>query len=395
MIRYLITGATGILGTNFICEIIKQNINSLENVEIHIIGRNKNSISLENRLKLSLEKNGQYYIFGKEVSDSILSKILKRFHFINHELSNEKFNKDVLKKLSKINFHHFFHIAALTDLRNNEKSAKNLNLINVIGTQNILKSLKDVDINQFHFVSSAYVCGNNFGDILDDYITDKPSFRNHYEKSKLKSETIFTNYCKTNNKSFKVYRPSIISGRTMEKPLGFTNKFDVFYSWANFWFKLRLTSGLGDNDFSKPLSVPVRICLNSNSGLNIISCDLAAKMIYQISESDTAQSYFNIVNDENLNHIDHVTYMLKKLNIIDYSFTESIPQSFNNNYESLYYKIIGDVFTPYMSQDVISFKKLYESNLKSGSKNQTLDLNDFKMLIDFAVKSKFISVQEY
>tara|TARA_B100000035_G_scaffold148156_2_gene126329 strand:+ start:22697 stop:23884 length:1188 start_codon:yes stop_codon:yes gene_type:complete len=395
MIRYLITGATGILGTNFICEIIKQNINSLENVEIHIIGRNKNSISLENRLKLSLEKNGQYYIFGKEVSDSILSKILKRFHFINHELSNEKFNKDVLKKLSKINFHHFFHIAALTDLRNNEKSAKNLNLINVIGTQNILKSLKDVDINQFHFVSSAYVCGNNFGDILDDYITDKPSFRNHYEKSKLKSETIFTNYCKTNNKSFKVYRPSIISGRTIEKPLGFTNKFDVFYSWANFWFKLRLTSGLGDNDFTKPLSVPVRICLNSNSGLNIISCDLAAKMIYQISESDTAQSYFNIVNDENLNHIDHVTYMLKKLNIIDYSFTESIPQSFNNNYEALYYKIIGDVFTPYMSQDVISFKKLYESNLKSGSKNQTLDLNDFKMLIDFAVKSKFISVQEY
>ena len=395
MIRYLITGATGILGTNFICEIIKQNINSLENVEIHIIGRNKNSISLENRLKLSLEKNGQYYIFGKKVSDSILSKILKRFHFINHELSNEKFNKDVLKKLSKINFHHFFHIAALTDLRNNEKSAKNLNLINVIGTQNILKSLKDVDINQFHFVSSAYVCGNNFGDILDDYITDKPSFRNHYEKSKLKSETIFTNYCKTNNKSFKVYRPSIISGRTIEKPLGFTNKFDVFYSWANFWFKLRLTSGLGDNDFSKPLSVPVRICLNSNSGLNIISCDLAAKMIYQISESDTAQSYFNIVNDENLNHIDHVTYMLKKLNIIDYSFTESIPQSFNNNYEALYYKIIGDVFTPYMSQDVISFKKLYESNLKSGSKNQTLDLNDFKMLIDFAVKSKFISVQEY
>ena len=67
MTRYLITGATGILGTNLICEIIKQNINSLENIEIHIIGRNKNSISLEKRLKLSLKKNGQYYIFGKEV----------------------------------------------------------------------------------------------------------------------------------------------------------------------------------------------------------------------------------------------------------------------------------------------------------------------------------------
>ena len=52
-------------------------------------------------------------------------------------------------------------------------------------------------------------------------------------------------------------------------------------------------------------------------------------------------------------------------------------------------------FTPYMSQDVMNFKKLYDSNLKSKFKNQSLDLNDFKMLIDFAVKSKFISVQEY
>ena len=84
MTRYLITGATGILGTNFICEIIKQNINSLEKIEIYIIGRSKNSISLEHRLKLSLEKNGQYYIFGKKVLDSVLSNILNRFHFINH-----------------------------------------------------------------------------------------------------------------------------------------------------------------------------------------------------------------------------------------------------------------------------------------------------------------------
>ena len=325
MNRYLITGATGILGTNFICEIIKQNINSLENIEIYVIGRQKNRVSLKERLKLSLEKNGQYYVFGKKVSDIVLSKILKRFHFINHDLSNDNFNKDVFKKLFKINFSHFFHIAALTDLRNNEKSVKNLNLINVVGTQNILKSLKDFNIKQFHFVSSAYVCGNNFGDISDDYIPDNSNFRNYYEKSKLKSETIFVNFCKINNKSFKVYRPSIISGRTIEQPLNFTNKFDVFYSWANFWFKLRMTSGLADNDFTKPLSVPVRICLNPNSGLNIISCDLAAKMIYQISESETVQCYFNIVNDDYLCHLDHVTYMLKKLNIIDYSFTESIP----------------------------------------------------------------------
>ena len=83
------------------------------------------------------------------------------------------------------------------------------------------------------------------------------------------------------------------------------------------------------------------------------------------------------------------------LNIIDYSFTDSIPRSFNNKYEALYYKTIGEVFTPYMSQDVMNFKKLYDINLKSEFKNQSLDLNDFKMLIDFAVKSKFISVQEY
>ena len=87
--------------------------------------------------------------------------------------------------------------------------------------------------------------------------------------------------------------------------------------------------------------------------------------------------------------------MLEKLNIIDYSFTETIPQSFNNNYEDLYYKIIGDVFSPYMSQDVINFKKLHKNNLKIETNTQTLNLNDFKMLINFAIKSKFKSVQEY
>ena len=87
--------------------------------------------------------------------------------------------------------------------------------------------------------------------------------------------------------------------------------------------------------------------------------------------------------------------MLEKLNIIDYSFTETIPQSFNNNYEDLYYKIIGDVFFFYMSQDVINFKKLHKNNLKIETNTQTLNLNDFKMLINFAIKSKFKSVQEY
>ena len=79
MIRYLITGATGILGTNFICEIIKQNINSLENIEIHIIGRNKNSISLENRLKLSLEKMANIIFLVKRFRIQSFLKFSKDF----------------------------------------------------------------------------------------------------------------------------------------------------------------------------------------------------------------------------------------------------------------------------------------------------------------------------
>ena len=53
---------------------------------------------------------------------------------------------------------------------------------------------------------------------------------------------------------------------------------------------------------------------------------------------------------------------LNQILITDYTFTESIPQTFKNNYESLYYKIIGDVFTPYMFQDAIDFKKLNETH---------------------------------
>ena len=46
MTRYLITGATGILGTNFICEIIKQNINYLIILKF-MYWQKKNSVSLK------------------------------------------------------------------------------------------------------------------------------------------------------------------------------------------------------------------------------------------------------------------------------------------------------------------------------------------------------------
>ena len=75
MTRYLITGATGILGTNFICEIIKQNINYLENIEIYVIGRQKNSVSLKERLNKIYSKHT-----GKAINE--ISEALERDNFM-------------------------------------------------------------------------------------------------------------------------------------------------------------------------------------------------------------------------------------------------------------------------------------------------------------------------
>lgn len=96
---------------------------------------------------------------------------------------------------------------------------------NVEGTRALVNFAQSVNVQDFHHVSTAYVCGNRAGKIMETELDCGQSLRNVYEQSKLHAELLVT-ASRANFKTVTIYRPSIIVG---DHVWGFTNTFHGFY----------------------------------------------------------------------------------------------------------------------------------------------------------------------
>ncbi|HYW78693.1 MAG TPA: SDR family oxidoreductase, partial [Thermoguttaceae bacterium] len=59
---------------------------------------------------------------------------------------------------------------------------------NVGGTRRLLELCRQTGIKQFHYVSTAYVCGKRTGRILESELDEQQELSNDYERSKLEAE---------------------------------------------------------------------------------------------------------------------------------------------------------------------------------------------------------------
>jgi len=96
---------------------------------------------------------------------------------------------------------------------------------NLDGTRRVLKLCRQTGIRQFHFVSTAYVCGHRSGCVLEDELDVGQSMGNDYERSKLEAEHLIRNDAFL--ESTTVYRPSVIIGDSRTSQ---TDGYHGFYS---------------------------------------------------------------------------------------------------------------------------------------------------------------------
>ncbi len=80
---------------------------------------------------------------------------------------------------------------------------------NVEGTQRLLDLCADLGINEFHHVSTAFVCGDRAGPVREDELDRGQKFHNDYEKSKFEAER---RAGAARHLRATVYRPSVIVG---------------------------------------------------------------------------------------------------------------------------------------------------------------------------------------
>ena len=133
-------------------------------------------------------------------------------------------SKEDTKALAK-NIDHFFHLAAIYDLKADAEAQM---AVNIEGTRNTVAFANAISAGCFHHVSSIAAAGLFEGIFREDMFEEAENLEHPYFASKHESEKIVRKECKG---AFRVYRPGLVVG---DSKTGEMDKVDGPY----YFFKL-------------------------------------------------------------------------------------------------------------------------------------------------------------
>lgn len=398
--RYLITGATGLLGRNLLYEILRRELLGTEPPEILLLGRSgrqRGASFVERIQSLFKEEDGQEVLrylgmgFPKTLRQLGIECIEADLDKIGLGISQEDALKMVSKPIDVI-----FHVAARLDFRNTDPVKEKLARTNIAATKELLRLLQNCNVGEFCFIGSAYSCGMTTGVIEPDYNNLNQRFRNPYERTKLEAENIVRTYCKDEGVRFRIFRPSTISGNLMTHPPGYTPKFDVFYAWSLFFLRtkyefLQSLPGLCEH----PFHIDCRILYNSSGGINIVPADYAAKVVYEVCSQKVDGDSFHLVNNQETPHAWYIKKMLETINVEGVVPVETLPRDLTVIEDVYYNKSVGAIYTPYITMEPMLFST---DNLKpvlkrAGIDCPPIDSENFTTLMHFA-KTRLFGLEE-
>jgi NAD(P)-dependent dehydrogenase (short-subunit alcohol dehydrogenase family) len=129
------------------------------------------------------------------------------------------------KKLAAAKIKHFFHLAAVYDLK---ASAEQQEATNVTGTRNVVAFANGIGAGCFHHVSSIAAAGLYEGVFREDMFEEAENLDHPYFSTKHESEKIVRKECRV---PWRVYRPGVVVG---DSATGEMDKIDGPY----YFFKL-------------------------------------------------------------------------------------------------------------------------------------------------------------
>lgn len=387
--RIAMTGATGLLGSNFLLEWIKNYLGRLNELEILVLGRQKKEQGLESRIhKLVAGEEGRAYLQAPARVKEIELFLKERVKYINYDLGlpGLGISSEGQKTLRQAPIDFFFHIASITDFRNTAGVDKTLERVIVGGTRDLLSVVDTCDVKEFVYVGTAYSCGYKGGVLAPDVIDFNVKFRNSYERRKLETEVMVREHCRKKGLRLRVFRPSTICGRLIEEPIGAVTKFDVFYAWVAWFLRLKIKSGIPSGKlYETPLEVNLRTACRADSGLNIVPADYAAKVMYQVCIQNRPGNSYYLVHATEIPHYIYMKWMLDYIKIAGVSYVDNIPKDLNE-IEKLYYKTVGGVFTGYISSAPMLFDV---GNISFFEHRLSIDKNKFETLLSYARRRAF------
>ena len=329
--KIILTGATGVLGSHIMYELLEHFIKNAITGKLYLITRNKGKISATERVNELLSSSYTPIILKEQG----LEKLHHYIEIIDSDLAQIQ---DAFSE--KIKGAYFIHSAGYVNLSTDEEQREKIFEENTNITKAIFKTFSPF-IKKFIYISTAFSSGERKGLIDNDFhnLKFKPTHRNAYENAKFDSENFVVEQCLSLGLPYQILRPSVIGGKMIGKESNFfIPKFMVFYLLAKFFHFTANRNSTQEN---------VRFMVNDTTGLNIIPVDYVAKVILNTFQRDDIQQ-LNIVNHTSFNIVKGLQLIMKEVGYTNFSTVpDTLDFSYLNSIEKLYYESIGKHLKPY------------------------------------------------
>ena len=250
--RWFITGATGFVGREFICKLLRQGVDAKT---ITVLVRSGKASSSEQK-------------FSSALSDIVDKQQLGRIEVIDGDVTLKKFGLDENSWQQLTTSTHIVHMAALTSFDADIGMARKYN---VDGVKHIIELAQAAKANNMlaHWahVSTAYVVGSRIDKVQASDLDYGGRFRNSYEQSKNEAEQLLKPLL--NEFPLTIFRPSIIVGRSDSGIAGNCNT--VYWAIRNY------------------LSGQTKVYANADTPLDLIPVDYVVSALYQLIGNPLSQ----------------------------------------------------------------------------------------------------------
>lgn len=329
--KIILTGATGVLGSHIMYELLEHFINNTITGKLYLITRSKGKTPAIDRINELLSSPYTPKILTEKGLDQLHSYI----EIIDSDLSQIQ---DAFAE--KIKGAYFIHSAGYVNLSTDEEQREKIFDENTNITKTIFKTFSPF-IKKFIYISTAFSSGERKGLIDNDFhnLDFKLTHRNAYENAKFDSENFVVEQCVSLGLPYQILRPSVIGGKMIGKESNFfIPKFMVFYLLAKFFHFTANRNSKQEN---------VRFMVNDTTGLNIIPVDYVAKVILNTFQREDIQQ-LNIVNHTSFNIVKGLQLIMKEVGYTNFTtIPDALDFSYLNSIEKLYYESIGKHLKPY------------------------------------------------
>ena len=368
--KIILTGATGVLGSHIMYDILEDFINKNIKGKLYLITRNKGKVSAKDRIVELLSSNYTPKFLLEQGTDSLLQYI----EIIDTDLA--QIQTDFTIKLKDA---YFIHSAGYVNLSTDEDQKEKIFNENAVMTKTIFQLFSPF-IKKFIYISTAFSSGIRKGLIVNDFhnLDFKLEHRNAYENAKYHSEEFVINQCKELNLPYQILRPSVIGGKMLgNENLYFIPKYMVFYLMAKFFHFTAQRKDQQEN---------VRFSISEETGLNIIPVDYVSKVIVStFQRTDIVQ--LNIVHNQSFNLVKGLQLIMKEVGYSNFSIIPNgLDFDYKNTIEKLYYESIGKHLKPYLTSAANEYDTTLLNSILEIPK---LDAESFTNMIRYAKMHNF------